>query len=340
MTDRLKVAILGFGRSGGGMHAVAIQATGDFELAAVCDADAGNRRQAQDRFGCRVYEDHRRMLRDEPLDLVSIVTRSDQHCPMTCDCLAAGANVLVTKPWCLDQTEARQMLEAAEGSGRLLLPFLPARWGADFRRLREIVLSGGIGRVFCLRRFQSSFATRNDWQTQRRFGGGYLLNWGPHLVDTALGVVGGRARSAYGWMRQVINPGDVEDVFFAALVLQDGALVTAEYTVAAKGLPNWYVQGDRGTVVVEDRQVTMYSGRPHRPGDPTDYPAMAAAEAQVAGEVLQGELYGDAAEVYRAAADALRGREPFPVRPEEALELTRVLDAIRQSDLENQVVNL
>ena len=36
-------------------------------------------------------------------------------------------------------------------------------------------LEGAIGRVFQIRRAVCGFSIRNDWQTERRYGGGYLL---------------------------------------------------------------------------------------------------------------------------------------------------------------------
>jgi predicted dehydrogenase len=336
----LTLAILGFGRTGSSLHADGVKSGGDFDIVAICDLLEENRQRARAELGCNAYADYREMLGREKPDLVSVVTRSDQHCQMSCDCLLAGANVLVTKPWCLDEQEAKRLMAATKQSGKLLLPWLPARWGADTLRITQLIRAGAIGEVFFVRRFQSSFATRNDWQTRRQFGGGYLLNWGPHLVDTAIGVVGGKVRTAYGQMRQVINPGDVEDVFFAVLTLADGAVVTAEYTVAASSLPNWFIQGTRGTIVCEGRKLTVLSGQPGRPQDPTNYADMADASVKLTRETLEGDSFGDAGQIYKLAAAAIRGQRPFPVSPQEAYELTRVLDAIRKASSENRVVEL
>lgn len=71
---------------------------------------------------------------------------------MAYDCLEAGKNVLVTKPWALNINEAEQMIYAAKKSGKLLMPWLPARWGCDLLRLKELVQSGIIGKVFQIRR--------------------------------------------------------------------------------------------------------------------------------------------------------------------------------------------
>jgi len=265
----IRTAILGYGRSGSSMHAGAIAQNDAFEMVAVCDIDPERQQQAAERFGCTIYDDYHRMLENEHLDLVSIVTRSDQHCPMTCDCLAAGVNVLVTKPWAVNEAEARRMVASAEASGKLLLPWLPARWSRDLRRLQQVLAEKVIGNVFLVRRAVCSFGTRSDWQTEKRYGGGYLLNWGPHIVDPPVVLMGSPVRSVYGRMKQTITPGDVEDLFLAVMNLADGTVVQAEYTIAVEDLPGWFIQGDRGTIVIRGRDLKIYRNTPELPDDPT-----------------------------------------------------------------------
>ena len=81
----IRTAILGYGRSGSSMHAGAIERNDPFEMVAVCDIDPKRQNEAAERFGCAVYHDYHEMLAKERLALVSIVTRSEQHCQMTCD---------------------------------------------------------------------------------------------------------------------------------------------------------------------------------------------------------------------------------------------------------------
>ena len=250
MSNKIKAAILGYGRNGSTMHADAIEKSVDFELTAVCDTDENARNRAHARFNCRVYENYHDMLGKEQLDIVIIVTRSSQHCEMTCDCLEAGSNVLVTKPWALDQAEAEQMISAAESSGKMLLPWLPARWSCDFLRLRELIGSGAVGKVFQIRRSEYSFGIRLDWQTLKKYGGGYLLNWGPHLVDQPLELLGKQAKSVYAEMRCIINPGDAEDIFYAVTKTADDVIIISEFNICAGKMPNWIIQGDRGTIFV------------------------------------------------------------------------------------------
>ena len=336
----IRTAILGYGRSGSTMHAGAIESNEPFAMVAACDLDPARREQASERFGCATYEDHRDMLAKEELDLVSVITRSDQHCQMTCDCLAAGVNVLVTKPWAVSAAEAERMVAAASASGKRLFPWLPARWGGVLRRLQRIIEDKTIGNVFLVRRVVASFGTRCDWQTERRYGGGYLLNWGPHIVDPPVVLMNSRVTSVYGRMKQVINPGDVEDVFYAAMNLECGTIVQAEYTLSVDSPPDWVLQGDRGTVVVRGANVKTYRNTPTMPGDPTRYSAMKSSHEDVTEETVPGPPYGDQNTVYAEVAEALSANTAFAVLPEDALQLSRVLDAIRTASEQNRVVTL
>lgn len=337
----IRTAILGYGRSGSTMHAGPIEATDAFEMAAVCDIDPERLKQASERFGCPVYDDYNEMLRKEKLDLVCVITRSDQHCRMTCDCLDAGASVLVTKPWAVNAAEGEEMIDHAKRSKGKLLPWLPARWGPDLRRLKTIIAEGVIGKPFLVRRIVRSFGTRTDWQTERRFGGGYLLNWGPHIVDPPCVLIGSRVASVYARMKQTINPGDVEDLFFALMTLRDGTLVQAEFTVATEPLPSWFIQGDRGTIVVHhDRRLVVHAAAPPRPADPTQYSSMQTDAEITYEETTEGCAQGDQFEIYRHIADAMQGKTRYGVKPQDALQLSRVFDAIRASNDKNQVVRM
>jgi predicted dehydrogenase len=186
----------------------------------------------------------------------------------------------------------------------------------------------------------TSFGTRSDWQTEKRYGGGYLLNWGPHIIDPAVLLMGGKVQSVYAKLRQVHNPGDVEDLFLAVLTLADGATVLAEYTVAVENLPDWFIQGDRGTIVVRDNHIKIYKRIPPRPEDPTQFNTMQSEAAETLEETVAGNPYGDEHEIYAELAQALRGVKDFAVTPADALQLSRVFDAIRTSGEQNRVIAL
>lgn len=345
MNAPVRTAILGYGRSGSSLHADPIEALDEFEMTAVCDIDREALEKAGKRFNCALYENYFEMLKNENLDLVVIVTRSDQHCQMVCDCLKAGVNVLVTKPWGLNEKEALRMIDAAERSGKLLLPWLPARWGCDFLRLKELIASGVIGKVFQIRRREYDFSIREDWQTQKKYGGGYLLNWGPHLIDTPVLLSGGKVKSVFGRLKQVINPGDVEDVFFAVLTMDDGTLIVSEHNVASPNYPNWVVQGERGTILVRETEIEIHKMSFPDKLDSESYGNKPVCEiikdkVEEGHRVTNGNRYGDAKVIYPEIAMAVKGKKKYPVSLRSALELTRILDAVKISSEEDEIIQI
>lgn len=337
---KVRAAIIGYGRSGRLLHAGGLRANPAFDVAAISSLDPASIEQAKADFPCPVFSDYRKMLAEIPLDLCVIVTRNDQHAAMACDCLAAGAHVLVTKPMGVDAAEIRSIIAAADAAGRTAFPFLPSRWGSDFRRIREIVQNGEIGEVFCIRRGEYGFATRDDWQTQSRFGGGILLNWGPHLVEPPILLAGGRPVAVHGSHGRLLNPGDAEDNFHAVIAMENGVRVHAEWSFSPRGLPNWYVQGTRGVIIAHGQKLEIISGTPQKPADPTDFKAMQGKPADCRTEEVGEHLFGDSKEVYADFARALTTGEPFGATANDALQIARILDAIRTSGNEQRVVTL
>ena len=335
----IRTAIIGYGRNGSTMHAGPLERYGDdFALAAVCDIDPSARRKAADRFSCPVYEDYRAMLAEIRPEFTVIVTRSHQHAQMAVDCLTAGSDVLVTKPWATNARDAERMIAAQQVTGKKLLPWLPARFGADLIRLRAIIERGDIGRVFEIRRSATTFGLRCDWQTESRFGGGYLLNWGPHLIDQPLRLLSSPVTRVYGNLRQIINPGDGEDNLRVICHTDDGVTVVSEFLIAAGPYPSWVIQGDRGTILVEGDAVHVYQAHlPERVGE-EEYRSNTVVTEYT--EKIDGQIYGDEYEIYPHIARALRDEEPYFVPTEEALTLSRILDAARLSSRLGQEVCL
>ncbi len=85
-----------------------------------------------------------------------------------------------------------------------------------------MIAKGTIGKVFRVYRSQMTFGKRSDWQTLKAYAGGYLNNWGPHLVDQALYFADEPVKTVFAQKRQIINPGDADDMFCSTLITKAG----------------------------------------------------------------------------------------------------------------------
>jgi len=69
------------------------------DLVAVCDAYRPRARQAAKHFKAACYDDHRKLLADANVDVVSIATPDHHHAPQAIDAFEAGKDVYCEKPF-------------------------------------------------------------------------------------------------------------------------------------------------------------------------------------------------------------------------------------------------
>ena len=98
--------------------------------------------------GARVYTSHREMLEKERLDAVSVCTYNRAHAVCAIDALDAGIHVLLEKPMCVTLEEAVEICRAEKRSGKVLSIGFQPRFDPNMRKIREIVQSGELGRVY------------------------------------------------------------------------------------------------------------------------------------------------------------------------------------------------
>jgi predicted dehydrogenase len=95
----------------------------------------------------RQYSDHRRMLEECELDGVVVATPHATHAAIAADCLAAGAGVLVEKPFTLDPADAHALVSSAQRQGLPIVVGLPYPFHPDAERVRSALRSGAVGRL-------------------------------------------------------------------------------------------------------------------------------------------------------------------------------------------------
>ena len=210
---KIRVGIIGFGRSGRDIHGRAIGMLPEtFQIVAVNDPYAERRERAASEFGCSVYEDYKALLGRTDLDLVINATPSHLHVPVTTDVLEAGFNVMCEKPLARSSSDVKKLIAKSKEKGKLLAIFQQMRFSPQFRELKKIISSGVLGRMVLIKMRANSFGRRWDWQTLRKYDGGSLLNTGPHSMDQALQLFGTDAvPEVTCFMDSACSFGDAED---------------------------------------------------------------------------------------------------------------------------------
>lgn len=244
----IQVGIAGLGRSGWSIHAHLLKALPEqFQVAAVADAEASRRQEAEEVFDCVGYADFAGLLDDDRVELVVVALPSFLHADLTVQALQAGRHVVCEKPMADSLPAAQRMVEAARHSDRVLSIFQQRRYNPDFRKVQEILASGILGRIVQIRMTEHRFGRRWDWQTLKQYGGGTLNNTGPHYLDQALQLFGPAEPEVFCKLEKTLSLGDADD--HLKLVIKADGQPTVDIEVSsACAFPgeSWNVMGTQG----------------------------------------------------------------------------------------------
>lgn len=243
----------GLGRIGWDFHIPSIIKNAGFELAAVADPLKERTAEAAEKFKCLPFETLNEALEKVKPDLTVIASPTKFHTEQTIAAFRNGSDVFCDKPMAISYEEALSMEKAMREYGRKFMVYQPRRLNADFIMLKEILKEGLIGPVFMIKRAESNYERRNDWQAFRKNGGGMLNNYGAHYIDQTMNIAGSKAEKISCSLRVAASLGDAEDVVKAVIETKNGILIDVDINQAAAiTLPEWYIFGKYGSMKWEN----------------------------------------------------------------------------------------
>jgi myo-inositol 2-dehydrogenase/D-chiro-inositol 1-dehydrogenase/scyllo-inositol 2-dehydrogenase (NAD+) len=167
-------------------------------MTAVSDVLEENAKRAAAELGIpRWYTDYREALEDKAVDAVVVVTPTKYHHPVVLEAARAKKHILCEKPMAMNTEECREMIEAAaQGGGILQIGFM-RRFDANFRRAKEIIDAGTIGRVVSVRSLTRGPSVPQEWMYDIQKSNGPLAEVNSHDIDTLRWLTGSEAGSLY-----------------------------------------------------------------------------------------------------------------------------------------------
>jgi predicted dehydrogenase len=130
-------------------------------------------------------------LLDLAPDGIVIATPSALHAEQSIAALERGIAVFCQKPLGRNQLEVARVIAAARRSNTLLGVDLSYRFVRAVRKVRELVHSGDLGRIFAVDLvFHNAYGPDKPWFYDWKLsGGGCIIDLGIHLVDLALWIL-------------------------------------------------------------------------------------------------------------------------------------------------------
>jgi len=346
---KLKAGIIGCGGIANGKHMPSIAKSGMADMVAFCDIVKERAEKAAKDYGTKkaaVFEDYNELLK-EKLDVVYVCTPNRSHSVITVAALNAGKNVLCEKPMAINTAEALKMCEAAKATKKLLTIGYQSRYRPDSRYLKKECEAGVLGEIYYARAKairRRAVPTWGVFLNEYEQGGGPLIDIGTHALDLTLWMMDNYAPktvtgSVYHKLNNEKEPANafgawdpkaftVEDSAFGFIIMENGATINLEASWALNTLDvneaKTVLCGTKAGADMNDGLVI--NGVKHN----KQY--IERVDLGVGGVAFY-EGSEDSPEVLeqKTFLGAVKGENELVVLPEQALVVTKILEAIYAS---------
>lgn len=357
MSKKLNVGIIGCGGIGTEKHMPSLAKLKQVEMVAFCDILFEKAHHAAQKFGARdakVYDDFTDLLKDENIDVIHVCTPNDSHADITVASLEAGKHVMCEKPMAKTAAEARRMVETARRTGKKLSIGYQNRFRHDSQYLHKVCTEGGLGYIYFAKAHSIRRRAVPTWGVfldKEKQGGGPLIDIGTHALDLTLWmmnnykpkVVLGKTYHELGKKENAANawgPWDpkqftVEDSAFGFITMENGATIILESSWAINLLDaeegRCTLAGTEGGADMKDglRINGERHGKLYTNHIELESSGVAFYEGKTENESdLESRLWIES---------ILNDTDPV-VKPEEALVVTEILEAIYESSKTGKAV--
>jgi predicted dehydrogenase len=346
---RVRTALIGCGQIADA-HLQELRRVPSATVVAVCDLHMDLARQAATRFAVPLaFDDVSSMLEETRPDVVHITTPPHSHRALAMQCLAARAHVYVEKPFTVDGAEAADVISAAETRGLRVCLGHDQLFDPAWRECGQRVAAGEIGTVVHVEALQAydlggpfgRLLQDEPAHWVHQLPGGLFQNVMSHALARVLAFMPDQSPAV--WARWFTHPGG--PWFPTELrVLLAGRSCTGSLTFSTRVRPlrrATRVLGTRGALDVDlDARSVTLDRTAALPGAlakvETTWRRFTLARRNLAVNLARlgrSDLhyFQGMHTIFSAFHDAILSGGPAPVTHEDALQATRVMDAVFQS---------
>lgn len=349
--EKVSIGIIGCGGIAGNKHLPSLAMLDNVVVVAFCDLIEARAQSLADQYGepdAKVYTDYTQLLADDTIQVVHICTPNSSHGEIAIAAMEAGKHVMCEKPMAKTAADARAMLEASVRTGKKLSIGYQNRYRQDSLYLKKLCEAGELGEIYYAKAHairRRAVPTWGVFLDEAAQGGGPLIDIGTHALDLTLWlmdnyephyVVGNvyhklsateNAANAWGpWDPAAFK---VEDSAFGFITMKNGATIMLESSWALNSLDEDEAKTTlHGTKAGADmRDGLRINGEKHGK----------LYETQVTTEPKGVAFYepsGEDDSAYVEAKcwiDSVVNDTALWVKPEQALVVTEILEAIYES---------
>ena len=323
----VKWGIIGVAKIGMEKVIPAMQESDGIAIVAIASRDAARAEAARRELGiARAYGSYEALLADPEIEAVYIPLPNHLHVEWSKKALEAGKHVLCEKPLGMNAHEAATLIEARNGSGKLIQEAFMVKCHPQWLKARELIEADRIGEA---RAASGIFSYHNvdpeNVRNKADIGGGGIMDIGCYMTLMSRWMLGAEPRRVVALVERDHHFG-IDRLASALFDFGDGRQSAWTTSTQLALTQRFTVLGTRGRLTVEipcnappDRptRITVDDGRDLFGGGEE------VIEFPVSNQYrLQGEMF----------SRAVRGQGPLAMTMEESIHNMRVLDALFASE--------
>ncbi|WP_018344109.1 Gfo/Idh/MocA family oxidoreductase [Cytophaga aurantiaca] len=333
MSDRIKTALVGFGKAGEFLHAPFIESSPFFELTKIVERTPKHAATAYPQ--AQIVRTFQEVLSDPAIELVVLTTPNETHAELAAQVLSAGKHVVVDKPFTVYASDAKRLLELSLKTGKHIFVYQNRRWDGDFLTVQKIIKEEVLGKIFSIEsrfdRYRPEPRT-TYWKESDALGNGLWYDLGPHLMDQAFHVFGQPQNYTADIKKQ--RKGAIGIDYVDVTFQYDQMTFTIHAGMLEKEpTPRWVIKGSKGTYVkygVDPQEARLNAGEKPLSVDWGVEDAGQFGKIEFADGQIQTypTLPGDYRIFYQGVSDSIRkGTQPL-ISLNDAVELVGWLERL------------
>jgi predicted dehydrogenase len=229
--ERVRFGLIGTG-TWGKIHADTYTAHPRATLAAVCDLNEDRARKTATQFGVKqVLTDYRKVLSEDAIDAVAVVTPDFAHREIIVEAARAGKHIIVEKPLATTHEDLDQISEAVTKASVKFMMDFHCRWSPPLVVARNDIEQGLLGEMVSayLRLNNTLFVPLKmlSWSATSSI----LWFLGSHAIDTLRYLFQDEIVRVYSVSRSGVLRAkgiDVPDIYQTILEFSNGVIATVE----------------------------------------------------------------------------------------------------------------
>lgn len=254
----MNVGIVGLGKMGL-LHAGILNSLDGVKITSVAENDKLISNYIKNSISyVNIYNDYKKMINSEDLDLVYITTPISTHVPIALRCIEKKINFFLEKPVSRNLEETQNLCAELKNSDVINAVGYNRRFVDTFAKAKSLLASKILGEINTVQSsmYGSDILSKSSgWRSKKKIsGGGVLLDFGSHLIDLLLWYFG-TIRKVSGKARSIYSK-EVEDEAQMELEFDNGVVGKLEISWSKKGyrLPeiNIEVIGNNGKLIISE----------------------------------------------------------------------------------------